>query len=531
MRLINTTTVTLEFFMGNNVPEYAILSHTWGSEEITFQDMANLKKVDNRKGYTKILKACAVARRDRWKYIWVDTCCINKDSSAELSEAINSMYAWYRDSQVCYVYLADVRDDRVKADSLPSTFAQSRWFTRGWTLQELLAPLTMVFYSEEWSDIGTKASLLATISEIAAIGATYLAPQHDMEIEVPAVGERMSWAANRQTTIGEDMAYCLMGLFGVNMPLLYGEGGQSAFIRLQQEIMKVSDDHSIFAWTADERGDRGLLAHSPAEFAETGYIVRFPFRECPSPPYYMTNRGLRIELPMQKLQNAGTVWWRTALNCGLPWEGAIVIYLKKNDQDDTYSRIWPFKLEYMEDTSFLKEKRTTVFVAEPSLALTHPSSGLFESESKFRVQIHTRVAKWGFTVLQTFPNNFWDRSAGGNRTLMLPTPGSRGVITFQNRSTQYKFVVFIGRHLNEVSLWCKALPDFEGRPIHVLFKRHFELLMLETDRSSCFLTRESSAFVSIRRMAAADSDVRYHTIIEIGHDSSPGGNPEASDDD
>ena len=192
----------------------------------------------------KIQFSCAQAAKDGYGYIWVDTCCIDKSSSAELSEAINSMYKWYQNAEKCYAYLADVPTG---ADLWPkqSSFRRSRWFTRGWTLQELIAPSNLIFYSAEWLYLGTRYVLSSLLTEITGVDYTILAGARG--IENASIAKKMSWASNRVTTRVEDIAYCLMGLFAVNMPMLYGEGDR-AFIRLQEEIIKNSDDQSLFAW-------------------------------------------------------------------------------------------------------------------------------------------------------------------------------------------------------------------------------------------------------------------------------------------
>ncbi|KAI0518308.1 HET-domain-containing protein [Xylaria bambusicola] len=224
--------------------------------ELGVRDWRNIIGPDsylNRFGYWKILKACLLARKDGLKFLWVDTNCIEKTSSAELSEAINSMYAWYRSSAVCYAYLSDVyiKDPTydgtgdLRGDSLES-FRRSRWFRRGWTLQELLAPRKVRFFSHDWTFIGTKKEMASLLEEITRVDKKYLLYAQD--IRSASIAQRMAAVADRTTTRPEDIAYCLLGLFNVNMPLLYGEGAM-AFVRLQEEIMKVSDDHSIFAWT------------------------------------------------------------------------------------------------------------------------------------------------------------------------------------------------------------------------------------------------------------------------------------------
>jgi hypothetical protein len=215
MRLLDTTTITFKSFFNNaSIPPYAILSHTWGEEEVSFQDLLTPKAKDMI-GYKKISDCCKQAVDDGFELAWVDTCCIDKTSSAELSEAINSMYQWYQDAQVCYVYLADVPS--CDALSPNSKFGKSRWFTRGWTLQELLAPQSVVFYSSEWIELGTKSSLQSAITAITGVSKVVLLLNHPGEI---SVAQRMSWAANRETTRVEDIAYCLLGLFGVNMPAI-----------------------------------------------------------------------------------------------------------------------------------------------------------------------------------------------------------------------------------------------------------------------------------------------------------------------
>lgn len=245
MRLINTSTITLEEFPSDHVPKYAILSHVWGAEEVTFQDMRD-GKARKLAGYSKIAGCCTQADLAGWRYVWVDTCCIDKSSSAELSEAINSMFRWYSHAQVCYVFLADVLANFPK-ESLD--IRQSKWFTRGWTLQELLAPSDLIFFDRNWLMIGKKGEdwINKQIKECTGIDIKYWKQE--------CVAAKMSWASKRQTTRVEDIAYCLMGLFGVNMPTLYGEG-QNAFIRLLLEILGKSNDESIFAWAIVEEGWR-----------------------------------------------------------------------------------------------------------------------------------------------------------------------------------------------------------------------------------------------------------------------------------
>src|SRR5450432_4354296 len=158
MHLVNTSTITLSDVNSDNSPAYAIISHRWGESEVSFQDMKDGTAIE-KAGYAKIAGCCAYAAEDGWQYVWIDSCCIDKSSSAELSEAINSMFRWYRDAQVCYAYLGDVPGTRDSPYTENSVFRCSAWFTRGWTLQELLAPETVVFLDQNWVEIGTKSSL------------------------------------------------------------------------------------------------------------------------------------------------------------------------------------------------------------------------------------------------------------------------------------------------------------------------------------------------------------------------------------
>jgi len=274
MRLLNVKTLRLESFVGDETPPYAILSHTWGIDEVGFTDIQWPDGPPSTgAGITKVKGCCKRALDDGFSYVWIDTCCIDKSSSTELSEAINSMYRWYAQAQVCYAHLADVPPGDINEEEsrCHDAFRNSRWFTRGWTLQELLAPERLEFFSQNWSWIGGKGAAVAIISRVTGIDTTILTRHRWSE---PCVAERMSWAADRRVTREEDIAYCLMGIFGVHMPLIYGEGRVNAFRRLQEELIKISADPSLFAWdpTPVEIESRkhgattGMLAESPANF-------------------------------------------------------------------------------------------------------------------------------------------------------------------------------------------------------------------------------------------------------------------------
>lgn len=278
MWLVDVDTYELRFF-ANPPLEYAILSHTWGEDEVLFQDMKNPVLAQHKAGWLKIQFTCDQARKNRYKYAWVDTCCIDKSSSAELSEAINSMFAWYHGASCCYAYLDDFEVPPATPYNNHSEFeitrdglGQCRWFTRGWTLQELIAPSEIIFYGVGWVQLGTKETLRHLLADITGVDEDVLELMEHM-FGIP-VGRRMSWAAHRETTRDEDTAYCLLGLFGVNMPMLYGEG-EKAFLRLQEEILKQHHDASLFAWRQGSAlpSYRGLLAQCPAEFAHCAHLV------------------------------------------------------------------------------------------------------------------------------------------------------------------------------------------------------------------------------------------------------------------
>ena len=325
MRLLDSSNLQLKDFPANRIPPYAILSHTWGDSEVSLADVEQ-GIAECKAGYRKIRLSCHQCATQRLEYIWIDTCCIDKSSSAELSEAINSMYSWYKGAKICYAYLADV-PATLGTKVEKAAFANSRWFKRGWTLQELIGPSEMVFFSQEWIKIGTKGTLCEEIAKITGISTSILT--HDASLESASIAKRMSWASDRSTTRTEDIAYCLMGLFDVNMPLLYGEG-EKAFIRLQEEIIKYSDDQTLFAWTDQNEAPNhhvGLLASSPTQFLKSGDFV--PYSEWgPSAPFSISNKGLRIDLHLSP--NEGDLYV-AALYCPVPpnYDQYLGIYLKR----------------------------------------------------------------------------------------------------------------------------------------------------------------------------------------------------------
>jgi tetratricopeptide (TPR) repeat protein len=251
----------------NNLPAYAILSHTWGDDdqEVTYNDIME-GSAESKAGYRKIRFCGEQAARDGLQYFWVDTCCIKKSDAVELQKSINSMFRWYKNAVKCYVYLSDVSilDNRVKSHSkidFESAFRTAKWFTRGWTLQELLAPFSVEFFSADYKRLGDKLSLESLICERTGLPVEALRGYNPTEF---SVNERVSWVAKRETKHEEDMAYSLLGIFGVFLPLIYGEGRENAFIRLRDEIDKRSRNLQL-----EE------LPNIPQAVFETSWIVPF----------------------------------------------------------------------------------------------------------------------------------------------------------------------------------------------------------------------------------------------------------------
>jgi hypothetical protein len=231
---IGSLSFTEDLMGDDDIPPYAILSHTWQhGQEVTFDDLMN-GTGESKSGYEKIQFCAEQARRDKLHHIWVDTCCINKKEHIELQDAINSMFRWYQDSSQCYIYLSDVStSDGLSEASWEPAFRASRWFTRGWTLQELLAPRETKFYSREGNYLGDRKTLERQIHEITGIAVSAL---RGMPLTSFSVEERLSWSKGRKTTRKEDKVYSLLGMFGVYMLPNYGETAEYAFKRFFREI-------------------------------------------------------------------------------------------------------------------------------------------------------------------------------------------------------------------------------------------------------------------------------------------------------
>lgn len=228
----------------NQIPPYAILSHTWSknnADEVILKDLLD-GTATQKAAYNKITFCAAQAKSDNLRYFWVDTCCIDKSNSSEVSEAVNSMFKWYSNAVRCYVYLSDIAvptplpNYGLYGPLLEQDFRSSKWFTRGWTLQELLAPKLVEFFLPDGTRLGDKTSLAQQIHEVTGIPVRAL---RGVSLDEFNIDERMAWAKARQTTREEDSAYCLLGILGVFMPVIYGEGRSNALDRLRREAANI----------------------------------------------------------------------------------------------------------------------------------------------------------------------------------------------------------------------------------------------------------------------------------------------------
>jgi hypothetical protein len=506
MRLIDTRTIELAWFNDNEIPKYAILSHTWGADEVSYQEFVWISKARalsnliqssassagqdaqatlilaamevmirgnsampsgsvseedlmKRVGYSKIIHAAEQARSQGCNYIWVDTCCIDKSSSAELQEAINSMFRWYRNAEVCIVYLGDVKPPHRHSYTTASDVARAalkscRWVRRGWTLQELIAPVVCRFHFQDWTLMGEKMEVLEELADATGI------PNHVLEdsrsISEISVAERMSWAAHRESTRIEDVAYCLLGIFDIHMPLLYGEGDK-AFIRLQEQILRTTDDYSLFAWcdtTSQHSTCRGLLARKPEEFQYCRSI------ECENVvstfPIGLTPLGLRVQLeflpdPRDKSRVLAMIRSSNSMNQRL------AISLKCLDGGMQYARVDAGSIIPIDDwptgqlhTIYVRQKLSI----PPDLTTTEFRS--FFIRRRISNQIIPAVR-----IVSVIPPHSWDKAT---HELRIPDNVTEfwGALLLHVQSPTYEHAlraVAFGFNRSTGHFWCKAVTD------------------------------------------------------------------------
>ncbi|KAK2774486.1 37s ribosomal protein rsm22 [Colletotrichum kahawae] len=439
---MNVHSGKLEKFQ-NHFSRYPILSHTWGEEEdeIHFGDIQKEHLLKTGPGRIKFDGCCRQAKADGFDYVWIDTCCIEKSHHTDYSEAITSMFSWYQTAGRCYAYLADVPD---KATStFDNDFRRSRWHTRGWTLQELLAPQDLIFYSKSWTKLGEKVSMTSMIEEATGIPAQFLDGFRDA-----SVAQRMSWAARRVTTRGEDMAYCLYGIFNVSFPIMYGEGASAAFSRLQEAILQRTPDASILAWGLDLQHEDLLpeppstnryghiLATSPQNFVDCGTVV--PWESDLSGQRLDVNSGYyHLQLPLHTTK-AGHTFGLLKCYSRSQQRGCIGIPLCKVEQG-------------LETDEFMRprgSKAVQLFDIDSS----HEASNLRIRDLSLSEDIQRFDRRYGYsievpassklTVFDVYPKDRWDTSK------KLGTTG----VDFQRDAVQLSWIRL--RHNEEQS------PDF-----------------------------------------------------------------------
>ncbi|KAI0654336.1 heterokaryon incompatibility protein-domain-containing protein [Cubamyces menziesii] len=370
------TTDRAELVWYDSPPEkYAILSHVWlkgtPAREQSFQDVRSIHERSQQAGEDhlssflseKIKRCCELAAAHGFKLVWIDTCCINKESSAELSEALNSMFAWYAGSKVCYAYLDDVPDSEPPR-AANSLFRKSQWFRRGWTLQELIAPRDVIFLSKSWVPIASKRTIPALLREITGIDEAVLLGT--MPLENVSVARRLSWASQRETTRIEDEAYCLMGIFNVHLPVIYGQG-MEAFIRLQEEILRRIPDATMLAWGPcgdlvntmigyrsvfpTQQGARYidsscLLASRPSAFSgdaanlirvsNRDFAIAFGLHRQTWPQFAVTSHGIQARCPVVTFANGCRLLLLPC--CRRVGNAPLLVALLLREQSDTESR-------------------------------------------------------------------------------------------------------------------------------------------------------------------------------------------------
>ncbi|KAL4070228.1 heterokaryon incompatibility protein-domain-containing protein [Scleroderma yunnanense] len=493
--------------------EYAILSHCWGApaEEVQFKEMQELvsmdktkcKKIRQRTGYQKILKSCEQTLKDKLDWVWVDTCCINKESSAELSEAINSMFRWYEGSKRCYAYLHDFNDAVFPMDKDEERYGEfngwPKWFTRGWTLQELIAPIYVQFFNQNWDCIGDKRNLASTLTEVTRVPKDVL--ENGLSSRRPSVAQVMSWAADRKTTREEDRAYSLLGLLGVYMPMLYGEG-KNAFQRLQLETIRKSNDHSIFAW--DPYGAIGrigsVLADDPSFFRDCQGIVRmdpeefilrlqeepvFTEKEMHKVPqnrflaFSVTNGGIKIWLPVTPYCGSPSVLkaWLACTDSLSPM--SIDLALSKSN----YYRY------------FGVVGIPSVFPEFRQLHLAYQDEPAMRRDFTFKLD-HRTIPVYGFAFCGTFPG---EATLTVDRVKMSGING-RAVVVYSNNKANVRFAVALGHCFGQpwVHVVCDEFRDAETWPAwHDYAQKIYDEVWTAPEHAQCMITENGSMLSSI----------------------------------
>lgn len=433
IRLLHTKNLTFHIFKTEDftkVPRYAILSHVWDSHDEAVSPGSFKAALQHGRthrdrlghGFQKIITFCRQAAADGLEYAWADTGCIDKENEVELSFAINSMFRWYQKSAVCYVYLADVPRNVNLADP-NSAFVKSRWFTRGWTLQELIAPKSVVFFAADWHYLSTKAALKHIIADVTGVDLRVL---ETGDASTASVSTKLSWVKSRKTTLAEDRAYCLLGIFDIFMPLMYGEK-EAAFRRMLDEIASRENDQTIFSWAGDGR-PCGMIAPSPAHFVPSRDASTV-IKTVRNPAFSITNRGVRITAPLiaLPLRNMYAMVLNSLPAAGSPGsENYFLVHFiyRLYDDHNDYIRVHSDELAYfpahLKQTQPSLLKNTEVFVDKP----LRPGFAMNNTVTFCLKNYPSVSARPGPTVLGP-PNMV------GHFSAMQQRPGQPHIITMQ----------------------------------------------------------------------------------------------------
>ncbi|KAL9634914.1 MAG: hypothetical protein Q9164_003799 [Protoblastenia rupestris] len=396
----------------------------------------------------------------------------------------------------------------------------------------MLAPMSLTFFDQDWTEIGTKASLQTLISDLTGIDNQILLNNDAGDV---SVAQKLSWASKRETTRVEDQAYCLMGIFGINMPLLYGEG-DNAFRRLQLEILKVSTDHTLFAWTGEGQ-DRGLLARSPSEFVNCGSVCEVNGNWAKS-PYSMTNKGLSIDLRLMWILGNSSYYDRPR-ECGTRAEGQILAILdcQREDQQDrdytmlavrlreasggTFVRINPSKIENLEAAWVRRAHQREVCFSEQYLSGFNAVHGVDDPHRTYTFSVKTLTLhpNSGYTLVQAFPDK-WEGLGEGMR-LDMDHRGSTGVLLFKKKGDNKGFLVILG--MGKYNPWCDIVPDVHEESLLEPIKPYVDSTEIDSkhtrkslnlDRVSESLPGASKAFVAVRK-GRMDGEVQFLVDITV----------------
>ncbi|KAF5628960.1 beta transducin [Fusarium sp. NRRL 52700] len=421
--------------------------------------------VYKQKGWSKLKDYCDRAFKDGWEWAWMDTCCIDKTNPADTQEAINAMFRWYQSAGVCYAHLDDVdfsdasqilpfpEDTNIGrimgsiGAALKGDFIAAKWFTRGWTLQELLAPHYLIFVDREWRHIGTRESWAPEIEKASNIEARHLNAFNPTDFTSCSTAMRFSWASGRETTVEEDESYSLLGLFGISLPLIYGEGGRQAFNRLQRQLIHVYHDDSVFAWKGSEPNPKsgvGILARSVKDFRHASKVIAGQYGNA----YSMTNRGLEITSKYwrQRSNPDGVI---VRLNCKIGSASDVEnketgIHLTHDAVADVYHRARIHELcdiRRLDLNDWYEERRREpLFIRADNYLEPAASSAIFVLEYPDQIQI---VASY----VATFGHSFTSRGIRPFNNFMNGT-FANGVGT-QELSIEPKSVLFLNMELEE----------------------------------------------------------------------------------